>query len=84
MYFEPLKKENIPSSNRGHYKRYGKNYKLLVDFQESDAQCVEVKNYSHKNARVAQSCLMLSIKRYRFPFHVIVRKDRVFLTKEKL
>lgn len=78
MNLVPIEARNIPYANA---KRNGSNYKLLVEFQESDANCVEVKDYPHNCAETASNCLRSSIKRYRFHFRVIRRKERVFLIK---
>lgn len=78
MKLVPIETKNIPYANA---KRNGSNYKLLVDFQESDATCAEVRDYPHRDAKSATNCLRNSIRRYRFQFRVIQRKDRVFLIK---
>lgn len=78
MNLVPIEAQNIPYANA---KRNGSNYKALVEFQESGATCVEVKDYPHKNAETAANCLRTSIRRYRFRIRVVRRKDRVFLIK---
>lgn len=84
MKIVPVKMADVPCSSRGFTRGYGRNYQLLVEFQELGATCVEVRDYPHKNANSLAKSLINSIKRYRFPYHVIQRKERVFLIKDEL
>lgn len=78
MKLVPVESQSIPFGNAN---KKGNNYQILIDFQESDATCVEVKDYPHKTAESASNCLRASINRYRFYFRVAQRRDRVFLIK---
>lgn len=80
MKLVPIETQKIPSVVP---KRKGSNYNTLVEFQESEADCVELMEYPHKNAESAACCLSQSIKRYRFNIKVIKRGERVFLIKIK-
>lgn len=80
MKLVPIETQKIPSVVP---QRKGSNYNTLVKFQESEADCVELREYPHKNAKSAASCLRLSINRFRFNIKVIKRGDRVFLVKIK-
>lgn len=80
MKLVPIETQKIPSVVP---QRKGSNYNTLVEFQESEADCVELREYPHKNAMTAAVCLSKSIKRYRFNIKVIRRGDRVFLIKIK-
>lgn len=80
MKLVPIKTQKIPGVIP---QRKGSNYNILVEFQESKEDCVELREYPHKNAMSAAACLIQSIKRYRFNIKVIRRGDRVFLVKNK-
>lgn len=55
---------------------------ILKDFVEGDADCVEVKNYAHKNAKSCRGCLEDAVKRhYKGRITVIQRKDKIYLAK---
>lgn len=60
-----------------------KLFKMLIDFQESDAECVEIVNYKHKNAKSCTESIRNAIKRYRlYTIQVHKQKERVFLYKD--
>ena len=70
MKLVPIETQKIPNVIP---QRKGSNYNILVEFQESGLDCVELREYPHKNASSAAVCLSLSIKRFRFNIKVIKR-----------
>ena len=70
--------ESIENFNR----RRNNNWKLLNDFIESGERCMEVVDYTNKNAKSCHGSLCASIKRFKlFSVECISRNDRVFLIK---
>lgn len=56
--------------------------KLLEEFAESDMDCAEVVNFTHKHATSCASSLNESIKRYHMTsIRAIQSGDRVYLVK---
>ena len=68
---------------RAGFKRT-KNQTILEEFANSDYDCVEIKDFSHKNAKSCSSCLSLSVKRFGYQnIRVVQRGNQVFLIKVK-
>lgn len=63
-----------------------KNLKILEEFMNGDADCVQLVDHGHKDAKCAQSCLRSSIVRFGYAdrLAVVIRGDNVFLVKKML
>lgn len=63
------------------YKRT-KNLELLLEFEESNLDCVEIVDYHHKSSSSCESSIANSIKNFGFDFiKVVVVDKRVYLIK---
>jgi hypothetical protein len=61
---------------------YTPNYKILCEFRDSKYECVELKDYTHKDAHSCSTSFLNSIKRYKMTnIMVLKRGERVFLIK---
>lgn len=59
-------------------------YGLLMEFINSNYDCVEVCGYTHKSATICMNSLYTGIKRYNLNgVSVSRRKDRVFLIRKR-
>lgn len=59
-----------------------KNQKILREFIDSNEKCVEVKEFTHRDAGSCRNSLALSLKRMQvYNVIVISRKGRVFMIK---
>ena len=79
MKLIPYNVDNVPGK---HAYSLTKNLELLEEFANSDFDCVEVTDFTQKNATTCATSLNTSIKRYRmFSIKAIQRGDRVFLIR---
>ena len=80
MKLVPYEREKI--ENIGWSKT--KNFKILEEFLHGDYDCVEVKEFTNKNARTCAGSLQASVRRFGLTDSVMVisRKDRVFLIRK--
>lgn len=63
-------------------RSYTDNYKILMEFAESDLDCVKLEGWTQKNAKSAQQSMWNSIRRYHlYGIKVVVRGNNVFLLK---
>jgi hypothetical protein len=65
----------------------GNTYAFLCEFNDSDEEIMEVKEYHHKDAKSCATSLNNTAKRYPQLFgniYAISRKERVFLIKEPI
>lgn len=61
-----------------------KNYQLLMEFHESDLECVEIVDFTNKNVKSFQTILITAAKRYGLhSIKVCIRGDRIFLIKDQ-
>ncbi len=68
--------------NEFKVRKNSDNFKLLMDFKESDFDCVRLDDYSWANAKSAQCSLLASMKHYRITgIAVIMRKENIYLLK---
>ncbi len=68
----------IEETKRGYSDLKG----LLKDFLEGDAECVKVKNYTHKSATVCRECLAAAVTKHcKGQIKVIKREDDIYLVK---
>ena len=78
MKIVPIKLEDIPVT-----RKYSDNYTTLVQFTESDYDCVEIAGFTQKTAQQCVASLNASIKRFRMlTVKAILRGERVFLVKK--
>lgn len=64
-----------------HYRRT-KNLQILEDFMNGNADCVQLVDHGHTNAKNCQSCLYNSIVRFGITgVKVVIREGNVFLVK---
>lgn len=80
MKLVPVDKKALPGS-------YSKTtaMSIIEKFKESNMDCAEVRDYTHKTANSCANSLKQSIKRFRvFNVDVIVRQNRVFLVKGEI
>ena len=62
----------------------GKNQEIITEFVNSGETCMEVENYTQKNASIAQSNLSVSIDTLglKNSVRVVIRKEHVFLVRK--
>lgn len=76
MRFTPYDKTNLK-----HYKP-GCNQRMLLEFYESEYDCVEIKDHGHKSVHSFQSNLCVSASRLGLKnVKIVIRGDKIFLVK---
>lgn len=65
------------------YYRKTKNYYILEAFVNSGLEAAMIEGYPQKTAKIAQTTLIASAKRFGFNVKVITRGDEVILIKAK-
>ncbi len=79
MTLIPYNKNDIEQI--GSYKKT-KNQKIVEEFINSNMDCAEVKEFTHKTGHSCANALNTAIKRFRLSsVHAICRNGRVFLIK---
>lgn len=67
-----------------HYKPT-KNYRLFEEFLNGDADCVQLVDHGHSNAKSCQTSLTGSLRWFGIKgVKVVIRGEDVFLVKTKL
>lgn len=78
-----LVKRNIKNIRRVSFFKKSDNLNILEEFIESGFDCVEVKNFTQKSAKICASSLANSIKHYRFSgIAAISRKNHAYLIRK--
>lgn len=66
-----------------HYYRFGKNQRFINEFMESGFECIEVKDFEHRDAYSCANALRRSVERMNIrSIKVISRNNRVFMIRE--
>lgn len=82
MKMVPYNRKEIPAAQ--HYKST-KNLKVLEEFMNSGADCVQLVDHGYANAKSCYSALRVSAIRFGFAgVQVIIRGEDVFLAKKEL
>ena len=66
-----------------YVRRKSNLWAVLNEFIDSGYDVMEVKDFTHKNAESCSSSIDSAIKRYGFNCTVTMRKERVFLVRNK-
>ena len=68
--------------NEFKVRKNSDNFKLLMDFKESDFDCVRLDDHNWANAKCAQCSLLATRKHYGITgIEVITRKGNIYLLK---
>lgn len=79
-----LKACNFEELGRKRAKK-ADNYKLLIEFADSDMKCARIDGWRHKTAHGCATSLRTTIENYNmFDIAVFVRKGEVYLIKTLL
>lgn len=77
MYFEPMKKTELPN----FYKRT-KNQKIVEDFVASGAEAAVLKDWEYASAKTGTNSINETIKHYKIGgVHAYARKNQIYLVR---